>query len=1171
MDFTRLRLSGFKSFVDPTELIIETGLTGVVGPNGCGKSNLLEALRWVMGENSAKSMRGAGMDDVIFSGTASRPARNLAEVALTIYNHDHTAPAIFNDEIQMEISRRIERESGSAYRLNAKEVRAKDIQLLFADAATGAHSPSLVSQGRIGSLISAKPQERRRILEEAAGISGLHSRRKEAESKLRSAEHNLERIADIEIQLHDQIRGLQKQARQATRYKKISGEIRILQALMHYMEWRAVKDQKQTSETDLRAVLLQVSAITTDLGRLAKEQAIEASKLPKLRQKEAELAAGLHRIMVTREGLGAEEERLTETQVKLKRLLDQIDQDAVREKDVIVDTKSILQRLLVEKQALLTQVENQTGNVDDLSEILKIKQKATLDAEWHLEALTQRQAQQTAEKDNLSRNRQDTAQRLNVLTEQRRTIEERLARLENNNLFTQALSQAENALALSENAARIMSITSREAEDGRQIIQQKEQDARDILQALQGKLARGHAEKQGLEDVLSTGLRDGAADSAAPIMAQLAVTPGYETALGAALDMDLEASDDETAQVHWRRLPAYDPTQQLPTGLDMLGRYVSGSQALTRRMSQIGLVDDARQALGLMAQLKPGQCLVSRSGGLWRWDGLCQSAEAPSSTAIKLSQKNRLTALTEMIDQHKAEVGAAREVLASVQEELDIAKQAAREARLKWQEAEEKITQSRRELTEAEKQATRHQSEESALKDRLGHLIEDVDRVTERDLDIAQKIAALPEGENLGSKIQDARQDVEDKRKHLSEARLNHDSFIAQTGARRARLEQIDVELTAWKLRIENVDIHLKDLFARRENTASELKSLERRPGEIVEERRTLNGLIDTAEGDRKQAAVALSTCEDILAGKDRQSRQVTAALSEVREQKVRLETNLEQYEEQESHLEARILDDFECQPNLLREMAHIEQDQDLPDAGLTTRRHEQLKAERERLGAVNLRAEAELSDIQSQLDLSIKERQELEEAITALRRAISDLNREGRARIITAFEEVNTHFKHLFTTLFGGGEAHLALTESDDPLDAGLEIMASPPGKKMQNLGLLSGGEQALTALSLIFAVFMTNPSPICVLDEVDAPLDDANVERFCDLLDEMSEKTATRFLIVTHNAVTMSRMNRLFGVTMAERGVSQLVSVNLESAERMRERAGDVTAMPLGHGITA
>ncbi|MCF8474832.1 MAG: chromosome segregation protein SMC, partial [Emcibacter sp.] len=1040
-----------------------------------------------------------------------------------------------------------------------KEVRAKDIQLLFADASTGAHSPSLVSQGRIGSLINAKPKERRRVLEEAAGISGLHSRRNEAESKLRSAEHNLERLADIEIQLNDQIRGLEKQARQATRYKKISGDIRILQALMNYMEWLSIQDHKQISERQMREVVVKLSAITTELSKLNREQAIVSDKLPGLRQKEAELSAHLHRITVTLDGLDGEEVRLSETQEKLRDSLEQIKQDEERERDVIADTASILRRLQAEKIELLEQIKNQVGNIGELSETLKVKQSSTLEAEWTLETLSQKQAHRAAEKNNLTRNKEEISRRLETLKEQRTTIEERLGRMESNNLFTQALSHAENGLSSAENVINMLSVKSREAEDDRQIFQQKEQDARDILQSLQGKLARIQAEKEGLEELLSSrNIKDEDGTSDAPIMNDLTVAAGYEMALGAALDVDLEISENDLAQIHWRSLPDYNNPQSLPKGIEALATYVKGSKILSRRLSQIGIVKDEAEALSLLDELAPGQRLVSLKGGAWRWDGLCVSSDAPSQMAIKLAQRNRLSELNKAADRCTNDVGQARETLHKVQEVLETIKRTAREARLKWREAEENAAHARRKLTEAEKQATRHQSEESALKDRLGHLIEDLDQVKIRHLEVSQSLAALPEDEDLGQEIRQTRQTVEEKRKELSDARFNHDSFISQSDARRDRLKQIEEELSAWKLRIDNVETHIKDLHARQSKTEEELKSLENRPGEIVEERRKLNHLISEADAARKQAAQNLLECENFVAGKNKEIRNIQEKLSLAREEKVRLETNIEQYEEQESHLKRRIMDEFDCQPKLLRQMAEIEEEEELPDPEQVHHRLERLKAERERLGAVNLRAESELTDVKAQLDTSVTERQELEKAISALRRAISDLNREGRSRILKAFDEVNEHFKHLFSTLFGGGEAHLELTESDDPLDAGLEIMASPPGKKMQNLGLLSGGEQALTALSLIFAVFMTNPSPICVLDEVDAPLDDANVGRFCDLLDEMAENTSTRFLIVTHNAVTMSRMNRLFGVTMAERGVSQLVSVDLESAERMRDRVG-------------
>ncbi|MDG1858065.1 MAG: AAA family ATPase, partial [Emcibacteraceae bacterium] len=419
MDFTRLRLSGFKSFVDPTELVIEPGLTGVVGPNGCGKSNLLEALRWVMGENSAKSMRGSGMDDVIFAGTASRPQRNLAEVTLTLDNQDRTAPAAFNDELSLEISRRIERESGSAYRMNGKEIRGKDVKLMFADASTGAHSPSLVSQGRIGSLISAKPKERRAIIEEAAGISGLYSRRKEAESKLRSANKNLERLGDVEVGLNDQIRSLKNQARQATRYKNVAKDIRKLQSLLLYIAWQAIqKNITDTSHNDNEISIL-VSKVTTLLAALSKEQAILAAKMPQLRQAEAEQAAKLHRITVSRDSLDGEEARVVETQNKLQLLLEQIEQDGIRENEAVKDSQVTIDKLAGEKTFLESKMEGNSGDIEKLAQILAEKQADTLSAEMVLEELTARQAERNADRTNFTREIEERQEQVQNIKDQK--------------------------------------------------------------------------------------------------------------------------------------------------------------------------------------------------------------------------------------------------------------------------------------------------------------------------------------------------------------------------------------------------------------------------------------------------------------------------------------------------------------------------------------------------------------------------------------------------------------------------------------------------------------------------------------------------------------------------------------------------------------------------------
>lgn len=1155
MHFTRLRLSGFKSFVDPTELVIEPGLTGVVGPNGCGKSNLLEALRWVMGENSAKSMRGNGMDDVIFAGTSTRPARNLAEVTLTLDNEDRTAPAAFNDERDLEISRRIERDSGSAYRMNGKEIRGKDVKLMFADASTGAHSPSLVSQGRIGSLISAKPKERRAILEEAAGISGLHSRRNEAESKLRSANKNLERLGDVEIGLNDQIRNLKNQARQATRYKNVAREIRKLQSLLHYIEWKNIQKNISDASRNEKEVSIIVSKVTNELASLSKEQAILAAKLPELRQFEAELSAKLHRLTVSRDGLDGEERRIAETQEKLSAQLEQIAHDEIREKDTIKDSVATIERLEREKSLIEEEISGSEENIEELAKILREKQADTLEAELALEELTTRQAERNADRLNFTREIEERRGQIKNLEDQKITVEERLSTLENNNLFTQTLSGAEKKLKEAEQQITKMRLAFNEAEDKRHSILQMEQEARNMLQICEGKMARVLAEKEALEEVLKSDF----GENGVPLLEKLSVEKGYETALGAAMDTDLDASDDQNSSVHWRDLPPLKDVHDFPSGIETLDKYVKAPSLLKRRLSQIGVVRTQGEALSLLAELKPGQRLVTLTGGVWRWDGLCVSPDAPSGAAIRLAQKNRLENLRNEFLAREKDVEKAKTAHEQRQQEHADIKQVSRIARDEWRVADEAAIEARRKLTEAEKLAARHQSEETALKDRLEHLLQDIKDQNIRYKAAIENLENLPETVDLENEIARKRDIVEIKRGEFSDARIAHDSHYNQSEMRLKRLEQIKIDHENWKARIENINNQLESLKVRAEKTKVELTTLENRPGEIVIERRELNKMIDQAGEERQTSANKLAEAENDLATKESQMRKVQAQLSEVREQKVRLETNLEQYAEQKENLDRRIHEEFDCEPAELYAITELNDDDEVPDAEETHFKLERLKIERERLGAVNLRAETELEEINAQLEASIKEREELEEAIKRLQKAIYDLNREGRARMLKAFDEVNSHFKNLFTTLFGGGEAYLELTESDDPLDAGLEIMASPPGKKMQNLGLLSGGEQALTALSLIFAVFMTNPSPICVLDEVDAPLDDANVERFCDLLDEMKKNTSTRFLIVTHNAISMSRMNRLFGVTMAERGVSQLVSVDLESAEKIRDRVGD------------
>lgn len=1149
MYFTRLRLSGFKSFVDPTELRIEPGLTGVVGPNGCGKSNLLEALRWVMGENSAKNMRGGDMDDVIFAGTSNRPARNLAEVSLAIDNSERRAPSAFNDELDLEISRRIERNSGSAYRVNGKDVRARDVQLLFADAATGAHSPALVSQNRVGALINARPQDRRAILEEAAGISGLHSRRNEAERRLKAAEGNLVRLHDVMQQIESQLASLRRQAAQARRYKKISGDIRRLQAVQLYLQWQRATELLHQGDAKLREAEGRVAEATATVAHLSTEQVELSAQLPGLRQAEAEAAAGLHRLSVARESLAAEEQRLADIRRKLKDQLDHVGQDVAREQSIIADTDAALARIETERQNLAAETEDEAeaaamaeAQVDEVTALAR-------GAEARLDELKTHAAAASAQRDRYAQEVEAAERRLSRLRDEEAQIAIKLSGIAEAPELMARVHESEEAIAQAEAAVEEAAIRQEQMEEAHRAAQTFEQSLRVQLEETRTSLARLTTERDTLSGLLKSSAREGLT----PLIDRLQVTAGYEVALGAALGDDLEAPVDEESSIRWTTLPPFLTPQALPLGVNSLARFVKAPPALERRLSQTGVVGED-YAAKLAPSLLPGQRLVTPKGALWRWDGLVAAADAPSPATIRLSQRNRLAelevscaeqenALEGLIFQHdraKSKVAAAAE-----------AEQASRRA---WRETEERYAAAHKAHGEAERRAADVKAQMATLQARAAELTRDLEETLEQRELAALAMDSLSTDLSLEEKLAQARHEAERLRQALSEARAAHDNLALQARHRMERRESLAREVEAWSLRRDSARRQITALTDRAETARQELVELEDKPIVIADQRAALAEQISLIEEKRRQAADALAQAESSLGAKDAALRQAQAVLSEARENRVRLATGIEQLSERRKDVTIRIAEEFDCPPQRLLQAVEEEDPENLPPMEEIDSRLEKLKQERERMGPVNLRADVEVAEFEEQLAALQNECRDLETAIARLRQAIGSLNREGRERLLAAFEQVNTHFGTLFSTLFGGGHAHLALTESDDPLEAGLEIMASPPGKRLQILSLLSGGEQALTALSLIFAVFITNPAPICVLDEVDAPLDDANVERFCDLLDDMVVRTRTRFLIVTHNAVTMSRMNRLFGVTMVERGISQLVSVDLERAEALR-----------------
>jgi len=1151
MKLTRLRLLGFKSFVEPTDFLIEPGLTGVVGPNGCGKSNLVEALRWVMGETSHKSMRAADMDDVIFSGNTGRPPRNSAEVSMAIDNTDRSAPAQFNGEEALEVSRRIEREKGSLYRVNGREVRARDVQILFADASTGARSPALVHQGRIGEIIQAKPEQRRRVLEEAAGISGLHARRHEAELRLRAAEQNLARLEDVIGQLAGQMDALKRQSRQAVRYRALSQQIRKAEATLHHLRFvnstAEVAEAEHAKDVSVRVVAERTSA----QAEASTQQALAAAALPALRDAEAKAAAALQRLIIARETLDREEARARERMAELDRRIVQLEEDIAREKKLAADAEEVIERLRAEQEGLereATATAQRRASVDERVSAADAQVTAT---EQTFDQITTTLADLTArrhELENAARGHNDRRARIEtelagITAEFERVAAEAAATVDLAALAA-AVTAAQQAIA----EAEAVTVRAEAAHSG---ARQALDVARQPLVEAERRANRLETEAKTLAKVLHVDAKN----LWPPVIDQLKVEKGYETALGAALGDDLDAPIEPSAPMRWAGASA-DGDPALPDGIEPLAAQVQAPPELARRLAQIGVVAHA-DGPRLAALLKPGQRLVSREGDLWRWDGFAVAAHATTGAARRLAERNRLNDVEVELKVARAEVETRRAAVTAAQAEVSATAEAETAAHARRRDLQREADAARDRHSAAERELARITARHSALSEAKTRL---ADQLTEAQAahDAAQAaIVALPPSDTIEAELAQVRARLTDERAKLAEVRAEAQALAREVELAERRLAAIRSESAAWGERRQGAAAQIETLESRLGETRSERASLAEAPQAFEQQRRALITEIEAAEASRRAAANELSHGENALAEADKAARAALEAMGTAREEAARAEERHEGAKRRLTDVCHEIREMLEVEPAEVAAMAEIEPGAALPDVMDVENELEKLRRSRENIGAVNLRAEEELREVEAQHGSLTSERDDLSEAIKRLRQGIQSLNREARERLLASFEVVSTHFQRLFTELFGGGTAELQLIEHEDPLEAGLDILAKPPGKKPATLSLLSGGEQALTAMALIFAVFLTNPAPICVLDEVDAPLDDHNVDRFCDLLDEMTRSTDTRFVIITHNPITMARMNRLFGVTMAERGVSQLVSVDLEGAVRIRDQA--------------
>ncbi|MBI1216563.1 MAG: chromosome segregation protein SMC [Alphaproteobacteria bacterium] len=1141
VQFNKLRLSGFKSFVEATELDIGKGLTGIIGPNGCGKSNLVEALRWVMGENSPKRMRSSGMDDVIFSGTEQRPQRNTAEVSLHLDNTDRTAPAEMNDADELHVSRKIEREVGSVYKVNGKSVRMRDVQILFADSSIGAHSPAMVSQGRVADMINAKPTQRRMVLEEAAGISGLHARRHEAELKLRAAETNLLRVEDVLGAMNNQLEGLKKQARQASRYRNLSGHIQTAEGGLLYMKWQqsqtavaAALEAFEAAESVVREKTLEVTNLTT-------QQTEAAAGLPQLRQSEAEAAAALQRLKLAYGSLESEERQVHEERTKSEELLQQFTADVEHETLQREEAQQTRERLTQESAELENAAQKQSESEDEARILRDETQGAVEKLETELTALTENVAAQDAERNAAERAIADLDRRLTALQERKAQYESQHAHILETTPAKAEMDALSGEIATAEETVQQASAAFDSAETARAAAETAVSETTETLQSVQKNFAQLTAEAEALRRILKN-----PQEGFQPVLDLLNVDAGLEKALAVALGDDLQAALDGNAPIYWRDLPPYEAASALPGAARPLSQSVRGPHALGRILSQIGLVDTASEAESLMPQLQPGQCLVTQDGGAWRWDGLVVTPDAENAAAIRLQQKNRLAELDAEIATVEAQLNEARTASDAARQTRGEAVETLNAARQANRQAEETLSGLRRRHTALGDQLTEVTAKLSGLTASIDNAAQEIETLTVQLSDARSAFAALPDTAESRETIAAMKTTLGEQRQTMAERQAIYAEVRREGENRARRLQQIETESANWQARIERIELRLIELQDRITQAKEVLERLAERPGQIALEKQDLMTRISAAEEKRQQSADLLISAETAANDLQRDLRAAEAALSDAREARAMAQASVNTTQHTQSGIEASIQEKFACTPEEM--VGRLELNTEgLGEIDALQSKLERLLRERDNMGPVNLRAEVEAQEITDSMSTMETERDDLVAAIDKLREGIAKLNKEARERLLSAFDTVNAHFQKLFSRLFNGGSAYLKLIEADDPLESGLEIYAQPPGKKPAVLSLLSGGEQTLTSIALIFAMFLTNPAPICVLDEVDAPLDESNVDRFCTLLEDLAKDGKTRFMVITHHRMTMARMDRLYGVTMSEKGVSQLVSVDL------------------------
>ena len=1079
---------------------------------------------------------------------SARPARNIAEVVLRLDNADRAAPAPYNDGDEIEVARRIERGSGSNYRINGVDLRARDIQRLFADLATGSSATALVGQGEIGSVVNVKPEQRRLLLEEAAGITGLHSRRHEAELRLRATEANLERLDDVMQNMDLQLRNLKQQARQATRYRNLSEHILKAQALLLHQRWTVAEEDWTEARRQLTKADARVNELTREAARASVTENGKAETLTHLRESETDCAARIRQLTSAQEWLDKEEHQTLALAEQLQTHVQQIENDAAHEAEHARDSSTRLESLSQEQEEIEALQAAWKDAIALAEERAETAWRTLSQRERELLIETQRLATESACRERLEDERVDLEGRFEQAETRLEALEDERCDLEVEGDGAHDASEVElNDLRSAAAEARC---TADDTEVARAAVRNKEASAREALQEAEAGLVRSRAEAAALENLLSVNEDD----LWPPLIDSVAVEPGYEAALGAALGDDLALSGDAGAPAHWYNMPPLSNPPTLPAGAEPLARKIRSPDVLGRRLSQIGVVADQTAGDRLREDLRWGQRLVTRDGALWRWDGYTVRSGASTTATTRLGQRNQLRALRDEIEIRTTAVEAARTGFAAARNAEMAAAEADAEAHAcLWRTLEELRTCEERRAVSTEARA-RRELRLAAISEATAALEADHRAVRERVDNISVELAVLADPGAESDALEALSTNVAVLRAEANDADSERRRIADEAADRTRRLRAITKEQAGWRQRLESATPQLAHLAAREAEAREGLAKAEARPQALAEQRAELLEKAFAAKAERREAADGLARAQTELVALSRASKEVQNSLAKAQLERVRAEGLVIQAEQRKSDISRNTEETMNCIPTEVASIAGISGDKDLPPPEAVKEHLKRLEREREKLGPVNLRVDVEAADLSELLSAKQNERGDVEAAIGRLRQGISSINRDARDRTLAAFEAVDGHFRELFKRLFGGGEARLSLVDSGDGLEAGLEILASPPGKRPRVMSLLSGGEQALTAVALLFAVFLTRPAPVCVLDEVDAPLDDANVERFFDLIREIAGSTDTRFLIITHHPISMARMDRLFGVTMVERGVSQLVSVDLARAKDLR-----------------